>query len=63
MARIKSATTINPKRLRRPKHMEFFELLPMLESINPMNGYGLRTPEQYRHYWRRANNSKSKLKK
>jgi hypothetical protein len=43
--------------------MELFELLPMLESINPMNGYGLITSEQYRHYWRKPNNSKCKAKK
>jgi hypothetical protein len=63
MARIKSATTINPKRLRRPKHRELLQLLPMMESLHAMNGYGIRTPEDYRHHWRKPKNSKPKLKK
>ena len=67
MARKKSATTQNPKRLRGltgAGYINTFEYLPQMEAVHPRNGYGLRAPWEYRHHWRRFHkNSKPKGKK
>lgn len=52
------------KNLRRD-NVELFDLLPVMESVNPRNGYGLVWHEDYRGHWRKFKwkNSKPKWKK
>lgn len=67
MARIKSATTCNPKRKRGLNgngYINSFEYLPQLESVHPRH-YGIIFPDEFRGHWRKPKwkNSKTKERK